>query len=533
MEIIQRKIGYQDLGVTPDLTFTATTFYLPFYLTQSYENIGIYTDTNNPVTEVITGFTSFWNLSYDGTLQKDCKTTNKCLINVDNITPASFYNASDGILSVTITNQNTVDCPGPITINWTGPNGFTNSSSTNLGNLVSGNYTIKITDSECNRTFATYYVAQPGPLDSDIFVNNSQVNDTNGACAGSATVTATGGRPPYTYAWYSAGTTTPVLGTNNTLTNLCVGNYYVVVTDADGTQVTEFFNISQPPPLSGTVKSVINVDCSGNSGKIQVQGIGGYITNGYNYTLNGVTNNTGIFDSGITTPGTYNITISDNGGSTFILPVIIIQPITPISISLSGTKPTTDGFTDSSGAVYLPNGSATFTITGGQGPYIVSLESSVFSTAYVSSTVCSLPACTSSGGGNGGGSVYAGGYQQSTSGIVNFNNLPSGGYVLTVTSADGSCGTTYSFYLEHMYEFNNICIRQYNSSQFLAVTNPYTPWVVIQWNNSSTPTTCAFTPCGSGCVLSDAGSVGEEITVEIYVNASGGILSYKRIYKLV
>ena len=44
MEIIKRKIGYQDLGVTPNLTFTATTFYFPIFLTQSYEDIGIYTD---------------------------------------------------------------------------------------------------------------------------------------------------------------------------------------------------------------------------------------------------------------------------------------------------------------------------------------------------------------------------------------------------------------------------------------------------------------------------------------------------------
>jgi hypothetical protein len=169
------------------------------------------------------------------------RTSNKCSV-TNTVSPATFYNASDGSLNVVITNQNTLDCPGPVTINWTGPDSFV-SQNLNNNNLKAGNYTLKITDSNCDRTIKTYYISQPSPLDSEIGINNSQVNDTNGTCNGSATVTVTGGRPPYTFVWYSACTTTPVLGTSNTLTNLCVGDYYVVITDFDNTVVTEFFNI--------------------------------------------------------------------------------------------------------------------------------------------------------------------------------------------------------------------------------------------------------------------------------------------------
>ena len=524
MEIIKRKIGYQDLGVTPNLTFTATTFNFPIFFTQNYEDMGIYTDTSNPVVEVITGFTAIWDLSYDGTLQKDCKTTNKCLIS-ETISNATYYNASDGNLSILITNENTIDCPSPLTISWTGPDGFTSSNS-NLTGLKAGNYTLKITDTECNRTFKTYFVQQPPSLDSNMLINNSQVNDTNGTCNGSATVVAIGGRPPYTYAWYSAGTTTPVLGTSDTLTNLCVGNYYVVVTDTDGTQVTEFFNISQPPPLSGTVKTTINIDCQGNSGEIKVQGIGGYVTNGYTYTLNSETNNTGIFNTNITTPGVYSVIIMDNGSSIFTIPVTITQPITPISV----ISTVTNSSNDESPAT----GSVSFNVQNGQS---VPCPGNPLSSCYYVSLIPVIGPTPNSNG------IYyssagAGGYVNANS--TTFYDIESGWYELV--ASDNSCTSSNYILVPHNFE-SSVSVDNYGGGKLeTSVSNPsgfY--WYTIEWSDGSStacPGALIGAPCSTTNLLSNTHPSGTELTLEVVwvdnILPTFDALrkTFKRIYKV-
>lgn len=501
MEIVKRKIYYKGMKGLLNPVVTATTLNVPIFLSQDLFNIGIYTDSKNTISDIITGFTANWDLSYDGSLQKDCRTTNKCLV-TETITNVTYYNASDGSVSVNVTNQNTLDCPGPLTLNWVGPDGFT-SSNLNLVNLKAGNYTLKITDGECNRTYKSYYIPQPPALDSEISVNNSQVNDTNGTCLGEATVNATGGRPPYTYAWYSAGTTTPVLGINTTLSNLCVGNYYVIITDSDGSQVTEIFNISQPPPLSGIVKSVINIDCQSTSGEIKVQGIGGYITNGYSYTLNGNTNNTGIFNSNITTPGVYNVIIADNGVSTFTLPVTITQPITPISLSFS--------VSNSSNDKSPATGSVSFTVQNGQSfPCPGNTSSSCY---YVNLTPVIGP--TPNGNNIYYGSTGAGGYTIANS--TTFYGIESGWYELV--ASDDNCTSSDYVLVLHTFE-SSVSVSNYGGGKLEAsVSNPSGfNWYLIQWSDgSSIPCAGALlgSPCSTTSLVSSIHTSGTEIDLEV------------------
>ena len=63
----------------------------------------------------------------------------------------------------------------------------------------------------------------------------------NGASDGSATVTASGGTPGYTYAWDD-----PAAQTTMTATNLDAGTYTVVVTDTNGCTAEDAYTISQP-----------------------------------------------------------------------------------------------------------------------------------------------------------------------------------------------------------------------------------------------------------------------------------------------
>jgi len=78
----------------------------------------------------------------------------------------------------------------------------------------------------------------------------------NGNSNGSATVTATGGTAPYTYAW----NTSPAQNTQ-VATNLVAGTYKVLVTDANGISISDSIIISQPPALSAYIDSIVVAPC--------------------------------------------------------------------------------------------------------------------------------------------------------------------------------------------------------------------------------------------------------------------------------
>ena len=61
----------------------------------------------------------------------------------------------------------------------------------------------------------------------------SYLNTSGTACDGMATATVSGGTPPYTYQWDDPGTQT-----NAIAAGLCLGNYNVIVTDANSCSKT-------------------------------------------------------------------------------------------------------------------------------------------------------------------------------------------------------------------------------------------------------------------------------------------------------
>jgi hypothetical protein len=357
VEVYKRQYGYEDFGRTNTLVITATTLNFPFFLKQSFEDMGIYTDTENPVFEVI-DLKGIWNTSNDGSGQKPCLNLNNCNVAITE-TPISFFGNNNGGLSAVVST-----CPTPQTVQWSGPNGYT-STNLNISGLISGNYSLKITDASCDVTYVSYFLQQPQGLSFNVSTTNSQINDVNGTCNGSASVNVQGGQPPYTYSWYS-GTTS--FGTTSGLTNLCAGLYTVMITDASGTIVSSIFNITEPSVLSGSVITTTNIACNGGStGSITVLGQGGYLTTGYTYNMTGpvtASNTTGNF---INLPaGSYTVQISDNAVSTFNLPVVLTQPLN-VSSSLSVPSSSIIGCFGSA------SGSLTVYPTGGNGIYNVQL----------------------------------------------------------------------------------------------------------------------------------------------------------------
>lgn len=371
MELYKRNIGYGDIGRTSNLVVTATTIYLPIFLTQSFEDIGIFTDTNNPVIEVVTGLTGFWDTTGNtGVNQKKCLVLNNCGIGTPVIQAPSFYGASDGFIQV----NSVTNCPQAFSYVWSGPtdsniNGVTNTL--NPTGLIAGTYVLKITDANCDISYHTMTLPQPQYLTTSTSLSNSQVNDVNGDCNGSASVSSTGGKSPYTYSWFiKNGNSWVDMGlTTTTITGLCAGEYMVQVSDSKvpPTLVTSMFKITEPSALSGSVVTTINIDCNGgNNGYIKVVGSGGLLTTGYTYTLSPglVVNNDGIFSNLVA--DTYSITVTDNAGSNFnISPINIIQPMVVSGIISSQTN---------AGCYGETSGSFTVTPSGGNGQYVVKVK---------------------------------------------------------------------------------------------------------------------------------------------------------------
>lgn len=120
-----------------------------------------------------------------------------------------------------------------------------NATTATISGLAPGSYSVTVTDDNNCTASQTVFV---NPFNCSITANISAVdvvcfNDTNGQ----ATVTLEGGELPFEYLWSTDDTTA-------TITNLGVGSYNVIVTDANGCIATDSVKIMAtdniPPAIS-------------------------------------------------------------------------------------------------------------------------------------------------------------------------------------------------------------------------------------------------------------------------------------------
>jgi hypothetical protein len=113
-------------------------------------------------------------------------------------------------------------------------------------NLTAGSYTATVTDaSGCNNAvFVT--ITQPTALVANI--TNVKNVTRYGRKNGSATVSVSGGNPPYTYSW----STSPIQK-SMTANNLAADNYVVTVIDKLGCSIIKSVVITQPLKLTATI----------------------------------------------------------------------------------------------------------------------------------------------------------------------------------------------------------------------------------------------------------------------------------------
>jgi len=261
-----------------------------------------------------------------GTYTVNVTDANGCMVNSSGtvtitqpaaVTALSFVNnnasacANSGSATVTPGGGNT-----PYTYSWTGGN--TTATATGLSG---GSYTVTVTDSSGCSASSTITISQAPALG----ITTTSVNDNSqGACNGMATATATGGTAPYTYKWSPGG------GTNDTINGKCPGHYCCVVTDSlgckDSTCVTII--LTGIADIDGS-SSLINVYPDPNTGDFTITGLTqGQVIDIYNSLGQKIKskiadNSTMQFDISSYGNGIYLINIQNKDGSRAVLKKII------------------------------------------------------------------------------------------------------------------------------------------------------------------------------------------------------------------
>ncbi len=360
---------------------------------------------------------------------------------------ASCFGANDG--SATISPAGGT---APYSYSWS-PSGGNAATATGL---ISGNYTVTVTDSRSCTTTATITINEP----PEIVLTLSSATSTCGGAVGSSEVSASGGIPGYTYLWG------PVVSTDSILLNIPVGIYTVTVQDASGCTTsasTAVINTTSPIITS----TITPVSCNGgNDGAATLSLAGGFPPFTYQWSPVGGNSTTA---TGLAF-GSYTVSVTDSFNCATFYSLTIPQP-TPLSLNMSSVSASCFGGSNGVASVLATGGTAPYTYlwnnantsasnTGlSAGNYSVTVTDQKGCTLNSSVTVGQATALVSNvnnqtpvscfGGNDGAASVVVSGgtvpyqYNWNPSGIntPNASGLTAGNYVVTVTDQAG-CTTT-------------------------------------------------------------------------------------------
>ncbi|WP_432410206.1 DUF7507 domain-containing protein [Rasiella sp. SM2506] len=254
---------------------------------------------------------------------------------------------NDGSINLTITGG-----VPPYAYSWTTNNGSgLNATSQDQNGLTAGTYNVLVTDDNGCTTSESVTIDQPTDLEAAITASSDA--DCFGSSTGSATVTASGGTPAYSYSW----NTVPVQ-TTATATGLAAGSYTVTVTDANGCTEQAVATIGQATDLEAAITASSDADCFGSStGSATVTASGG--TPAYSYSWNTVPVQTTATATGLAA-GSYTVTVTDANGCTEQA-VATIGQATDLEAAITASSDA-DCFGSSTG-------SATVTASGGTPAY--------------------------------------------------------------------------------------------------------------------------------------------------------------------
>jgi large repetitive protein len=366
---------------------------------------------------------------------------------IDSIKDVSCFGGNDGYASILASGGTS-----PYSYSWS------NSQNTQQAvGLSAGTHTVTVTDNNGCKTQINTTLNQP----PDILITDNSTNAICLSATGSATVSATGGKPGYTFNWSNGKT-------GATQTGLAAGNYTITVTDTSGCKKTHIVTIGSTPSPVSISGSVQNVTCNGfSNGSITATAIGGVSPYTHNWVSPSVS---GPVISNIPA-GNYTIIARDSNMCYDTAVFVVSQPPT-LMLNFAVQNTSCKGSSD---------GSILITVSGGTSPYSYKWSSVPDTTAGITGlpagtynvTVTDKNGCVQLGGitvtepslltanamlvnnalcyggangtakasGSGGTKPYS--YNWSPSGGTDSiaSNLPAGNYSVTITDNKGCTAT--------------------------------------------------------------------------------------------
>lgn len=218
-----------------------------------------------------------------------------------------------------------------------------NTTLTERTSLSAGNYAITITNSTCQRSFATT-IATKSQITVSETIDNLACNGDN---SGRISLAVSGGTSPYSYTWNNDTETA-------TIENLAANNYSCTVSDRNSCSVTNSYTVSQPEILSAQANPT-DITCYGaNNGAISLTVTGG--TQQYTYHWNDNNEETNRTNLSV---GSYSVTITDNHNCSTTATASISQP-TALNVNVNATNISCYGRND---------GAVSISVSGGTEPY--------------------------------------------------------------------------------------------------------------------------------------------------------------------
>ncbi|MEM1319116.1 MAG: T9SS type A sorting domain-containing protein [Bacteroidota bacterium] len=428
------------------------------------------------------------------------------------------HNAAEGAASITA-----IGGTGAYNYDWS--NGGTTPE---VKDLAAGNYSVVVSDEVGCTVSMSINISEPAPL-----VSSSTTSDetADGADDGTASISISGGTPPYAYLW-NTGQSSP------NISDLTPGIYTVSITDANGckTEISATIN-SFNCTINGTVEAT-NISCNGAAnGTASVNLTAGDGPYTYQWSNGGQGASIGNLS-----PGSYAVTATDDNNCPFTANIIIEQPSAIVAsvdqqsnVSCFGGTDGTASLSASGGTgtlTYLwPDGSSSPTLSNlAAGSYIIQIRDANGCTTETPLLIDEPTALSSTASGtdesalgahdgqasasvSGGTPPYA--YLWSNGSTESsISDLAPGSYTVQIRDANG-CSKSETIdikaydcsFFSAAIEEQSISCFDGNDGQATAVLNGGTPPFNYNWSNGSTEAMATSLSAGSYTVtITDAGN---------------------------
>ncbi len=263
------------------------------------------------------------------------------------VTNVSGFGLSNGAIDATV-----IGGTKAYTLEWKNQSGTIVATTEDLSNEVSGVYTLTVKDAQNCTLSKTFIITQPEALTVALVQNNIVL--CKGFASASINSTVTGGVAPYTYEWYQSGTNT-VISNRESLNNIGIGTYHVVITDANNnvTRSTDII-IKEPETLAVTLNGT-STTCGGNNDwSISANVTGGTAPYSFEWSSGETTQ-----DLTNVSLGGYFVVVTDANGCQ-VTQNIVLENGSPLEVTVDVTN--TVCYNECTGAIDLQ-------VTGGIAPY--------------------------------------------------------------------------------------------------------------------------------------------------------------------